>query len=258
MTLDTVVVELGPVTIVRLNQPPMNLISGGLIDALDDALATIESDDRVRAVVLAASGDRAFSAGSDITEFLSLRGRVGEGKLIRENAVYDRLASLTVPTVAAIEGNALGGGLELALCCDLRVASKGARLGLPELQLGVIPGSGGTQRLPRLVGLARAKELILLSEIIDAEKALEIGLITKIAPDGAAETVAVQFAETLASRGPIAMRAAKRLLDETWGLTPGEGQAMELAASERVFASDDMEEGAAAFLEKRPAEFDNR
>jgi enoyl-CoA hydratase len=135
-----VTVALGPVAVLRLDNPPLNLVTRDLTEALDAALGRIEADSSVRAVVVAGSGDRAFCAGSDVTEFESLRGRVGEGKLARENAVYDRLARLEVPTVAAVEGDALGGGLELALCCDLRVASARARLGLPEVGLGVIQG----------------------------------------------------------------------------------------------------------------------
>ena len=181
-----------------------------------------------------------------------------DGKLIEENAVYNQLADLPVPTVAAIEGNALGGGLELALCCDLRVASRTALLGMPEVRLGVMPGSGGTQRLPRLIGLARAKELILLGEIIDADTALEFGLINRVIPDGQAEAVARELAETLAARGPVAVREAKATLNTTLDGSLAEGQVIELAASERVFSSEDMLEGAAAFIEKRPAQFRNR
>ncbi|MGI9584565.1 MAG: enoyl-CoA hydratase/isomerase family protein, partial [Acidimicrobiia bacterium] len=221
-------------------------------------LAHIESDDHVRSVILTGTGDRAFCAGSDIKEFPSLRGRVAEGKLNKENAVYNRLADLPVPTVAAIEGDALGGGLELALCCDLRIAATTARLGLPEVQLGVMPGSGGTQRLPRLIGLARAKELILLGEIIDAETALRFGLVNRVVPKHSAESTARDLAETLANRGPVAVREAKRALNTTLDRSLAEGQADELAASERVFSSEDMLEGASAFREKRQPEFKGR
>ncbi len=249
MSADLVLVEPGVITTVRLNNPPLNLVTRELTLALDAALEAVEADDEVRAVVLAATGDRAFSAGSDVKEFASLRGRVAEDKLIDENAVYSRLAALPLPTVAAIEGDALGGGLELALCCDLRVAAETARLGLPEVGLGVIPGSGGTQRLPRLIGLARAKEMILLGEIIDAETAHDVGLVNRVAPVGEAEQLARTLARILASRGPVAIRAAKAVLD---------GLVTELEGSERVFSSDDMLEGVEAFLEKRPPEFGNR
>lgn len=173
-----VIIEAGGVTTIRLNNPPLNLISKEVTEALGRSLEELERNSSVRAVVLTGTGTRAFSAGSDVKEFPDLAGRVGEGKLLEENAVYDRLAGLPMPTVAAIEGDALGGGLELALCCDLRVASAVARLGLPELRLGVMPGSGGTQRLPRLIGLARAKELILLGELVDPETALTYGIVT--------------------------------------------------------------------------------
>ena len=258
MTSGLVLVQAGPVTTVRLNNPPLNLVSKELTLALDAALATVEALDEVRAVVVASAGDRAFSAGSDVKEFPSLHGRVAEGKLIEENAVYSRLASLAVPTVAAIEGDALGGGLELALCCDLRVASESARLGLPEVGLGVMPGSGGTQRLPRLIGLARAKEMILLGEIVDAATAHDIGLVNRVAADGQAEAIALALGEILASRGPVAVREAKAVVDAALDVPLEEGLGNELAASERVFSSDDMLEGAEAFLEKRTSKFENR
>lgn len=258
MTDGRVIVEEGVVTIIRLDDPPLNLISRELTIALGLALEGLEGNDSTRAVVLVGSGGRAFSAGSDVKAFPSLEGRVAEGKLIEENAVYDRLAGIPVPTVAAIEGDALGGGLELALCCDLRVASRTARLGLPELRLGVMPGSGGTQRLPRLIGLARAKELILLGELVDSETALRYGLVNRVVPQGDAEAEARRFAESLASRGPLAMREAKAALDWALDGTLAEGQAKELEASERVFSSADMLEGADAFLEKRDPRFEGR
>ena len=255
---DLVTVDPGVVTTIRLVNPPLNLISTEVTAAMQAALAGVEEDANVRAVVLCGSGDRAFCAGSDVKEFPALRGRVGEGKLLAENAMYDRLAALPVPTIAAIEGNALGGGLELAMCCDLRVAASTARLGMPEVRLGVSPGSGGTQRLPRLIGLARAKELILLGELIDADTALGFGLVNRVVEPGAAETTARQLAGILAERGPVAVREAKLLLDTTINGPVADGQGAELAASERVFASDDMIEGATAFFEKRDPEFKDR
>jgi enoyl-CoA hydratase len=258
MSAALVTVKPGTVTTIRLNNPPLNLVSLEVTEALGAALSLIERDEDVRAVILAGTGDRAFCAGSDVREFASLHGRVAEGKLINENAVYDQLAKLPLPTVAAIEGDALGGGLELALCCDLRVAASTALLGLPEVRLGVMPGSGGTQRLPRLIGLARAKELILLGEIIDADTALSFGVVNRVVPEGEAEATAKALAETLAGRGPVAVREAKRVLDTTLDGSLAAGQIDELHASERVFSSDDMLEGAAAFIENRSADFKNR
>jgi enoyl-CoA hydratase/carnithine racemase len=212
----------------------------------------------VRAVVVTGTGDRAFCAGSDVKEFESLRGRVGEGKLILEKAVYMRLARLSVPTIAAIQADALGGGLELALCCDLRVADEKAKLGLPEVRLGVMPGSGGTQLLPRVVGLAKAKELILTGEIIDAAEAGRIGLVNRVVPAGAALEVTTDLAETIASRGPVAVQEAKKVLDVGVDLPLDEGLAKELEASERIFSSEDMLEGARAFFEKRQPKFNGK
>jgi enoyl-CoA hydratase/carnithine racemase len=250
-----IVVESGPVTTVRLDNPPLNLVTVELTRELDLALAGIEADSAVRCVVVTGTGERAFCAGSDVKEFESLQGRVGEGKLLLEKAVYRRLARLPVPSIAAIQADALGGGLELALCCDLRVADENAKLGLPEVRLGVMPGSGGTQRLPRIVGMAKAKELILLGEIIGAEEAREIGLVNRVAPTGKAVEVAREMAETIAARGPVAVREAKQALDLAGDLPLDEGLAHELDASERVFASRDMLEGAQAFFEKRAPRF---
>jgi enoyl-CoA hydratase len=248
-------VEPGEITTVRLDNPPLNLVTVELTRRLDEILAAIEADRTVRCVVVTGSGDRAFCAGSDVKEFEALHGRVGEGKLLLEKAVYRRLARLPMPTIAAIQADALGGGLELALCCDLRVADERAGLGLPEVRLGVMPGSGGTQRLPRIVGVAKAKELILTGAIIDAAEAEAIGLVNRVVPAGEAVAAARGIAETIAARGPLAVREAKRAIDLAGDTTLDEGLAHELDASERIFASDDMLEGARAFFEKRPPRF---
>ncbi|HEX7098142.1 MAG TPA: enoyl-CoA hydratase-related protein [Acidimicrobiia bacterium] len=258
MSSELVEIEGGPTSILRLNNPPLNLITVEVTRALDAALARLEEDPDVRAVVVTGAGDRAFCVGSDVKEFESLKGRVGEGKLLLEKAVYRRLARLPVPTIAAIGGDALGGGLELALCCDILVADENARLGLPEVRLGVMPGSGGTQRLPRLVGLARAKEMILTGEIYDAHQAEKMGLINRVAAAGTALEEALSIASTIAQRGPVAVREAKKVIDLALDVPLDQGLAAELDASERVFRTEDMLEGARAFFEKRPPEFKNR
>jgi enoyl-CoA hydratase/carnithine racemase len=255
MTSELIVVERGPISAIRLQNPPLNLVTVELTHSLDRALADIERRQEVRCIVVTGTGERAFCAGSDVKEFESLQGRVAEGKLLLEKVVYRRLARLPVPTIAAIQADALGGGLELALCCDLRVADERSQLGLPEVRLGVMPGSGGTQRLPRVVGIARAKELILMGEIIDATTAAGIGLVNRVAPAGQALDVAMSMAETIAARGPVAVREAKRALDLAGETSLDDGLAQELDASERIFASRDMLEGARAFFEKRPPRF---
>ncbi|MDQ3691573.1 MAG: enoyl-CoA hydratase-related protein [Chloroflexota bacterium] len=255
---DLVVLELGTVAHLELNNPPLNLVTHELTLELHHALSTLERADDVRAVVVSGRGERAFCAGSHIGEFNELRGRVAEGKLLLEKLVYRQLAILPMPTIAAIEGNALGGGLELALCCDLRVASARARLGLPEVRLAVIPGSGGTQRLPRVVGPALAKELILTGRILDAEEAAAIGLVNRVVPAGEAFAAATELAREIAQRGPLAVREAKRLIDRAGDLHLDAGLAAELDASERIFDTDDMVEGATAFFEKRDPEYHGR
>ena len=254
MTYDLVTVEPGPVGVVRLNNPPLNLVTRELTASLAEVLTALDSDPDLRAVVVT-GGERAFCAGSDIKEFPSLQGRVAEGKLLLEGAVYRRLARLPVPTIAAIEGVALGGGLELALCCDLRVASETATLGLPEVNLGAIPGSGGTQRLPRLIGPGKAKELILTGEPVDAARAAELGLVERVVAEGEAESAALDLANLIASRGPVAVREAKHAIDAGLELPLDAGLVLELDSSSRVFSSDDLIEGTRAFLEKRPPRF---
>ncbi len=245
--------EIGPVAHLELVNPPLNLVTVDLIGELREALATLDaaSPDAVRAVVVSGRGDRAFSAGSHVGEFEAQRGPAGRARLELEQLAWSELARLPMPTIAAIEGNALGGGLELALCCDLRIASARARLGMPEVRLAVIPGSGGTQRLPRIVGPARAKELILTGRVLTAEEAERFGLVTAVVPAGGALAAADAIALEIAARGPLAVREAKRLIDAASDIDLEAGLAAELAASVRVFESEDMLEGAAAFFDKR-------
>ena len=245
--------ELGTVARLTINNPPMNLVSEELLDELDAALATLEAAAAgdVRALVVSGAGERAFSAGSDVKAFENHRGAAGPDHFTREEQVFSRLARLPMPTIAAIEANALGGGLELALACDIRVASQTAKLGLPEVRLAVTPGAGGTQRLPRVIGIGRAKELTLTGRLIDAAEAERIGLVSRVVPAGQAVAVAGEIAAEIAQRGPLAVREVKRLIDQSADLDLVDGIAAEIEASERVFNSEDMLEGARAFFEKR-------
>jgi enoyl-CoA hydratase/carnithine racemase len=252
--------ELGTVAHLTLADPPLNLVTRELLLELGGALDALETTapGDVRAVVVAGEGDRAFSAGSHVGEFESQRGPDGRERHALESGMADRLARLPMPTVAAIEGNALGGGLELALACDLRVASETSRLGLPEVRLAVTPGAGGTQRLPRVVGAARAKELILTGRVLTAEEAERIGLVTRVVPAGHALAAADEIAAEIATRGPVAVREAKRLIDLATDADVATGLAAELDASDRVFATDDVAEGAEAFFAKREPQYRGR
>jgi enoyl-CoA hydratase len=257
---DLVELTLGRVARLTLVNPPLNLVTRGLLDELNDALAQLEGAEPgdVRAVVVTGAGERAFSAGSHVGEFEAQRGPGGRERLELEERTSTRLAALPMPTIAAIEGNALGGGLELALACDLRVASARAKLGLPEVRLAVIPGAGGTQRLPRVIGLARAKELILTGRVLDADDALAIGLVHEVVPAGEAVARATEIGEEIAARGPIAVREAKRLLDAALDTPLEDGLAAELEASLRVFATDDLLEGSSSFFAKRDPDYRGR
>ena len=196
-------IELGTVARLTLANPPLNLVTESLLVSFEVALATLEAADPgdVRAVVVTGEGERAFSAGSHVGEFEAHRGPGGRARHELESRVGARLAALPMPTIAAIEGNALGGGLEIALCCDLRVASDRARIGLPEVRLAVTPGAGGTQRLPRIVGLARAKELILTGRVLTAAEAERIGLVNEVVAAGQAVARATAIGEEIASAG---------------------------------------------------------
>lgn len=258
--MSLVELQRGTVAQLTLNNPPMNLVTEELLTELDAALSRLETAEPgdVRAVVVTGSGDRAFSAGSDVKGFAGHRGDAGREHFTREEAAFSRLARLPMPTIAAIEGNALGGGLELALCCDIRVASEAAKLGLPEVRLGVTPGAGGTQRLPRVVGVGTAKELTLTGRIIDAQEAERIGLVSRVVPAGQALATAREIGEEIAQRGPLAVREVKRLIDASVDTSLDDGISAEIEASVRVFDSADMLEGAQAFFEKRTPTYNGR
>jgi enoyl-CoA hydratase len=257
MPEDLISVKNGRVAQLCLSNPPLNLIGLDLLARLRVALSEIEGS-RARVLVLTSTVPGVFSAGADVRQLADLGARAAEERLLLEKLVWRQLADLPIPTIAAIDGVALGGGLELALCCDLRMVSQGARLGLPETRLGIIPSGGGTQRLTRLVGAARAKELILLAEPIAADDALRIGLANRVVPKGLAHAEAIAAARIIAERAPAAVRQAKRLIDSVADLQVDAGLAMELQAAERLFASDDSHEGFAAFLAKRAPRFRDR
>jgi enoyl-CoA hydratase len=252
--------RLGRVARLELVNPPLNLVTGELLEQLDAALGRLETaaPDDVRAVVVSGRGEGAFSVGSNVREFETHRGAGGRARFELEARVAQRLAGLPMPTIAAIEGNALGGGLELALCCDLRVAADTARLGLPEVRLAVTPGSGGTQRLPRIVGPARAKELLLTGRVLTAAEAERIGLVNEVVHAGESVARATAIGEEIAERGPLAVREVKRLVDAALDRDLAAGHAAEVETSVRVFATDDLLEGATAFLAKRTPEYHGR
>ncbi|CCQ13930.1 Short chain enoyl-CoA hydratase [Rhodococcus sp. AW25M09] len=240
---------------ITLSNPPVNALTRPATRRLRAILRDLAHDSAIRAVVL--TGERVFSAGSDIAEMPEMQhnGDVLARKSTRENGTLELLADLPLATVAAIDGFALGGGLEMALCCDLVVADAGARLGLPEIDLGVIPSSGGSMRALRRVGQARAAELVLLGEPISAETALDWGLINRVAPRGASLSVALDLAQVLARKSRSAVHANKRALALTFGESPYEPARRALPVFEEAFESPDGREGVRAFLAKESPRF---
>jgi enoyl-CoA hydratase/carnithine racemase len=237
------------VSLVRLQRPPLNALSGALLGELAATAQALAADPTVKAVVVA-GGDRAFAAGADISEFGSSDDAHRIGTLFR--AAFDAVAAIPRPVIAAIRGFALGGGLELALACDLRVAADTARLGQPEILLGIIPGAGATQRLPRLVGPARAKEMVWSGRQLRADEAHAIGLVDRVVPAGETETNALTWAATFAAGAVVAMGAAKRVMDRGLDGPLGAGIDLEHQAFVEVFGTEDAAEGVRSFLEHGP------
>jgi enoyl-CoA hydratase len=245
------------VAVLTLDNPPLNLVTLELTRRLEAALATLARDPAVRALVVTGTGTRAFCAGSNVGEFPEMMapGVVVEKKLARENATWSALASFPRPTIAALDGLAYGGGLELAACCDLIVAGADVRVALPEVKLGVFPGSGGTVRVTRRIGEGRAKELMFLGEPIDAPTALQWGLVNRVVPAGRALAVALDLARALAAGPAQALALCKAAVDLAWDLPEAEAVRQTLALSDQAFSSADCREGVRAFLAKEPPRF---
>lgn len=247
--------EEGHATLV-VDRPPLNPLSYQTKEEILACLDEIAADQGIRCLILFGAGGRAFSVGSDIKEFPEVTARrLGRQRAAHEHAVYNRLDFFPVPTIAAIEGHCLGGGLELALACDLRVASETSRLGLPEVKLGVFPAGGGTERLPRLIGESRAREMIYTGEPVDAREAWRIGLINRVAPAGQALTVAQELARTIAARSGVTLRTLKSVMDRGLCMDLLEAQQVAIDAIAELFQSEAVREGVTAFLEKRPPKF---
>jgi enoyl-CoA hydratase len=247
----------GTTLTLTLNRPDkLNAIDGAMLDALGEALAQIERDRTVRAVILTGAG-RAFSAGADIKEWTALAPlEFGRSWGLRGHALFDRLAALPPPVLAALNGIAFGGGLELALCADIRIASQEARLGLPEVTIAALPGWGGTQRLPRLIGAGRAKHMILTGQPIDAAKAEAWGLVSEVIAQEALLVRARELATQIATNAPLSVQAAKRLVDAALPVTPA--VTLETHAGAVCGATEDAQEGRASFLERRPPRYHGR
>jgi len=250
-------VEEGVGTI-TINRPDSrNSLNTQVLGDIRQALAEFRHDQGVGVVVFTGAGDRAFAAGADIGE---LRERTALDALASiMQGVYDEIETFEKPTIAAVNGFALGGGCELAMACDIRIASENARFGLPEVTLAIIPGAGGTQRLSRLVGKGKAMEMILTGEMVDAEEAHRIGLVTQVVEEG--ESLMDRVRETAAAilqKGPLAVRLAKLAIQTGFEADQKTGLVIERLAQAVLFNTEDKREGTSAFLEKREPRFEGR
>jgi enoyl-CoA hydratase len=246
------------VVLLTLDRPDaLNALNPDLLAAFGIALATVEADASVRALVVTGAG-RAFVAGADIAAMTTMTPLEAEAFSTNAHQLFERLEGLPIPTIAAVNGFALGGGCELALACDWIYASSKARIGQPETKLGLIPGFGGTSRLVRRVGLAHAKELVMVAEPITADEAARIGLVNRVCAPEELMEVALGAGQAIAARGPIAIRAAKRVMQQGQDADVRTAHALEQQAFGLVFATDDRVEGTTAFVEKRDPAFKGR
>jgi enoyl-CoA hydratase len=230
-----------------------NALDADTVAEMHAALDRVEASGAVRALIVTGEGDSVFVAGADVRTLLSRTPL--DVLAAANNRLFTRIEALAFPTIAAINGWALGGGLELALACDLRIAASNAKLGLPETGLGILPGAGGTQRLPRIVGLGHAKEMILAGTIHDAESALRIGLVNRVVPPGELSAAARDLAGRIARRAPVAIRLAKMAVDASSSVPKDFGMRFEVVAQSVLQGTTDMKEGMTAFLAKRSPEF---
>ncbi len=256
-TYETLLVEdRGPVRVVTINRPKaLNALNAQVVAELTEVVEETAISDSVRGLVLTGGGEKAFVAGADITSMSDMNPGDALAFAGQGHALGEELNAIGIPVIAAVNGFALGGGCELALACDFIYASTTARFGQPEVKLGVIPGFGGTQRMLRRVGMARALELCMTGEMIDAAEALRIGLVNKVVETEQLIEVAVKTANTIASMGPLAIAKVKEVIHEGANKPLDDANLQEQTAFASLFATDDQKEGMAAFMAKRAADF---
>jgi len=260
MAYENLIVEQdGGVLIVTINRPKvLNALNSATLKELGQATDAADADTSVRAIILTGAGEKSFVAGADINELAGQTPAEAREHARRGQAVFDKIERLGKPVIAAVNGFALGGGCELAMACTMRLAADTARFGQPEINLGVIPGYAGSQRLPRLIGRGRAQELLLTGDMIGADEAYRIGLVNKVYPAATLMVEALKLAHTLASKAPVAMRYVLDAVANGLDMNLADAEAHEAALFGLVFSTEDMREGTSAFLEKRKAQFKGR
>lgn len=256
MNLKTInLTNQGAIGLLTLNQTgSMNALNDQLIKDLTQAIEMISSDDQLRVLVIT-GGEKVFAAGGDIKAMVACGPREAKEYVIPIHKVFNQISELPKPTIAAISGFALGGGVELALTCDFRIAAQNAKFGFPEINLGIFPAAGGSQRLPRLIGMSKATELMFTGDTIDAETALSIGLVNKVVAQDELIESSLQLAGKLAAKPPLALKRLKESMHNVFNLDLEMGLKMEMELLGSLFATEDQKEGMKAFTEKRQPEF---
>jgi enoyl-CoA hydratase len=248
-------IEEGIALVTIDNQPSLNALNQPTLTQLDQIFDNLAKNAEVKGVIITGGGEKSFVAGADISEFNQVKGDSAAVFMARGQRIFDKIEAFDRPVIAAVNGFALGGGNELAMCCDIRIAAENAIFGQPEITLGIIPGYGGTQRLPRLIGPGKAKEIIFADERINAQEALRVGLIQRVVPKGQAVAEAKKLLTKIMTKGPVAIKMAKKAINEGLTMSLRKGLDLEAQCQSVCFASEDKDEGARAFLEKRPANF---
>ncbi|MBN9349942.1 MAG: enoyl-CoA hydratase/isomerase family protein [Chitinophagaceae bacterium] len=245
----------GRIAVLYLDNPPLNILNLQMTGQLIDLTTQIENDDEIRVLIITGAGEKAFCAGADIKEFVAVRDHVVEKKLRRENEALLKIENLSKPVIAAINGVALGGGCEIALACDIRFMDEDLKMGLPEVKLGVFPGSGGLYRLPEIVGISHAMELMYTGEMISAQEAFRIGLINHITEPHHALSSAKELAEKIAKQPKHSLSFIKQGVRRSMELNRHDAIEYNLELSDKVFKTEDCDEGVKAFFEKRAPHF---
>lgn len=251
-------VEDGVATITFNRPKALNALNGALLFELSQALGEVAANEEIRVLILTGAGEKSFVAGADITELATFGPLQAKMFAQQGQAIISTLQSLSIPVIAAVNGFALGGGSEMALACDFIYASENANFGLPEISLGIIPGFGGTQRLPRLIGPNLAKEMIFTGKMIPAAEAREIGMVNKVLPPASLMEETLKTARVIAAKGKVSLRAAKQSVNRGLNTDLATGLDIECDAFALCMASEDAKEGTSAFLEKRKAAFKGR